>query len=45
MSDLAPTEFGSRDEFADLQTFARNPKNINGVAATLEKHAKAGYKK
>jgi alpha-glucoside transport system substrate-binding protein len=45
MSDLAPSQFGGTDEFADLQAFLKNPKNINGTAATLEKHAKAAYKK
>jgi ABC-type glycerol-3-phosphate transport system substrate-binding protein len=45
MSDLAPSQFGGTDEFADLQAFLKNPKNVNGTAATLEKHAKAAYKK
>jgi alpha-glucoside transport system substrate-binding protein len=45
MSDLAPQAFGSQDEFSDLQAFLKNPKNINGIAAKLEKDAKAGYKK
>jgi ABC-type glycerol-3-phosphate transport system substrate-binding protein len=45
MSDLAPQAFGSQDEFSDLQAFLKNPKDVNGAAATLEKHAKAAYKK
>jgi ABC-type glycerol-3-phosphate transport system substrate-binding protein len=44
MSDLAPQAFGSQAEFSDLQAFLKNPKNINGTAATLEKHASAAYK-
>jgi alpha-glucoside transport system substrate-binding protein len=44
MSDLAPSAFGSKDEFADLQAFLKNPSNVNGIAAKLEAHAKAGYK-
>jgi len=44
MSDLAPSAFGSKDEFADLQAFLKNPSNVNGIAAKLETHAKAGYK-
>src|ERR671936_1108129 len=34
MSDLAPSQFGGTDEFADLQAFLKNPKNVNGTAAT-----------
>jgi alpha-glucoside transport system substrate-binding protein len=45
MSDLAPQAFGSQAEFSDLQAFLKNPKNVNGIAAKLEKDAKAGYKK
>jgi alpha-glucoside transport system substrate-binding protein len=45
MSDLAPAQFGGTDEFADLQAFLKNPSNVNGTAARLEKHAKAAYKK
>jgi len=45
LSDLAPAAFGSKDMFADLQAFLKNPSNAAGTAATLEKHAKAGYKK
>jgi len=45
MSDLAPQAFGSQDEFADLQAFLKNPKDVDGAAAKLEKDAKAGYKK
>ena len=44
MSDLAPQAFGSQAEFSDLQAFLKNPSNINGTAATLEKHAAAAYK-
>jgi ABC-type glycerol-3-phosphate transport system substrate-binding protein len=45
MSDLAPSAFGSKDEFADLQAFLKNPSAVAKTAATLEKHAKAAYKK
>jgi ABC-type glycerol-3-phosphate transport system substrate-binding protein len=45
MSDLAPQAFGSQDEFADLQAFLKDPTNINGTAAKLEKDASAAYKK
>ena len=45
MSDLAPQAFGSQDEFADMQAFLKNPSDINGTAAKLEKDASAAYKK
>jgi alpha-glucoside transport system substrate-binding protein len=45
MSDLAPSQFGGTDEFADLQAFLKKPSNVNGVAAKLEKDAAAAYKK
>jgi alpha-glucoside transport system substrate-binding protein len=44
MSDLAPAAFGSKDEFADLQAFLKNPSSVAATAAKLEKHAKAAYK-
>jgi alpha-glucoside transport system substrate-binding protein len=45
MSDLAPAAFGSKDEFADLQAFLKNPSSVAATAAKLEKHARAAYKK
>jgi ABC-type glycerol-3-phosphate transport system substrate-binding protein len=45
MSDLAPQAFGSDDEFADMQAFLKDPSDINGAAAKLEKDASAAYKK
>jgi alpha-glucoside transport system substrate-binding protein len=45
MSDLAPQAFGSQDEFADMQAFLKNPKDVNGAAVQLEKDASAAYKK
>jgi ABC-type glycerol-3-phosphate transport system substrate-binding protein len=44
MSDLAPATFGGDAEFADLQAFLKNPKDINGAAAKLEADAAKAYK-
>ncbi|MDX6449085.1 MAG: alpha-glucoside transport system substrate-binding protein [Gaiellaceae bacterium] len=44
MSDLAPAKFGGDAEFTDLQNFLKNPSDVNGAAAKLEKDAKAAYK-
>jgi maltose-binding protein MalE len=44
MSDLAPAEFGGDAEFTDLQSFLKNPTNVDGTAAKLEKDAAAAYK-
>ena len=45
MSDLAPAQFGGDAEFSDLQNFLKNPSNVDGTAAKLEKDAAAAYKK
>ena len=48
MSDLQPASFGGtvgQGEFKIFQDFLKNPKNVNGVAAALEKSAAAAYKK
>jgi ABC-type glycerol-3-phosphate transport system substrate-binding protein len=44
MSDLAPAKFGGDAEFVDLQAFLKNPSDVNGAAAKLEKDAAAAYK-
>ena len=44
MSDLAPAKFGGDAEFTDLQNFLKNPSDVNGAAAKLEKDATAAYK-
>ncbi len=44
MSDLAPAKFGGDAEFTDLQAFLKNPSDVNGAAAKLEKDAAAAYK-
>ncbi|MEP6976989.1 MAG: extracellular solute-binding protein [Thermoleophilia bacterium] len=44
MSDLAPAKFGGDAEFTDLQAFLKNPSDVNGAAAKLEKDATAAYK-
>jgi ABC-type glycerol-3-phosphate transport system substrate-binding protein len=44
MSDLAPATFGGDAEFTDLQNFLKNPSDVNGAAAQLEKDAAAAYK-
>jgi alpha-glucoside transport system substrate-binding protein len=48
MSDLQPAAFGGtvgQGEWKILQDFLKNPKNISGTAAALEKAAAAAYKK
>jgi alpha-glucoside transport system substrate-binding protein len=48
LSDLQPSAFGGtvgQGEFKIFQDFLKNPKNVNGVAAALEKSAAAAYKK
>jgi alpha-glucoside transport system substrate-binding protein len=47
MSDLAPAAFGGtvgKGEWKDLQNFLKNPSNVQGTAAQLEKDAKAAFK-
>ncbi len=47
LSDLQPASFGGtvgQGEFKIFQDFLRNPKNVNGIAATLEKAAAKAYK-
>jgi maltose-binding protein MalE len=46
MSDLAPAAFGGttgKGEWKDLQNFLKNPSNVSGTAAQLEKDAKAAF--
>ena len=46
MSDLAPAAFGGtvgKGEWKDLQDFLKNPSNVSGTAAQLEKDAKAAF--
>jgi hypothetical protein len=46
MSDLAPPAFGGTKgsgEWADLQTWLKNPNNIDAATAQLEKDAAAAY--
>ena len=48
MSDEQPASFGSttgQGEWGIFQKFLQTPKNINGIAAQLEKAAAAAYKK
>jgi alpha-glucoside transport system substrate-binding protein len=48
LSDLQPAAFGGtvgQGEFKIFQDFLKNPKNVNGIAAALEKSAAAAYKK
>ena len=48
MSDQQPSAFGGtvgQGEWAIFQDFVKNPKNVNGIAAALEKSAAAAYKK
>ncbi len=48
LSDLQPASFGAtvgQGEFKIFQDLLSNPKNVNGVAASLEKSAAAAYKK
>jgi ABC-type glycerol-3-phosphate transport system substrate-binding protein len=47
LSDLQPASFGGtvgQGEFKIFQDFLRNPKNVNGIASTLEKAAAKAYK-
>jgi alpha-glucoside transport system substrate-binding protein len=43
MSDLAPGQFGSADEWTILQGFFKNPDDVDGTAAKLEAAAKKAY--
>ncbi len=43
MSDLAPGQFGSADEWTLLQGFFKNPDDVDGAAAKLEAAAKKAY--
>ncbi len=45
MSDLAPGDFGSADEWTIFQGFFRNPTDVNGTAQKLEAAAAKAYKK
>ena len=48
MSDEQPASFGSttgQGEWGIFQTFLKNPKNVSGIQAQLEKAATAAYKK
>jgi alpha-glucoside transport system substrate-binding protein len=48
LSDLQPASFGGtvgQGEFKIFQDFLKNPKNVDGIAAALEKSAAAAYKK
>jgi ABC-type glycerol-3-phosphate transport system substrate-binding protein len=48
LSDLQPAAFGGtvgQGEFKIFQDFLKNPKNVNGIAASLEQSAAAAYKK
>jgi alpha-glucoside transport system substrate-binding protein len=48
LSDLQPAAFGGtvgQGEFKIFQDFLKKPKNVNGIAAALEKSAAAAYKK
>jgi alpha-glucoside transport system substrate-binding protein len=47
LSDLQPASFGAtvgQGEFKIFQDFLKNPKNVNGIAASLEKAAAKAYK-
>jgi alpha-glucoside transport system substrate-binding protein len=47
LSDLQPASFGGtpgQGEWKDLQDFLKNPKNVDGTAAQLEKDAAKAYK-
>jgi len=47
LSDLQPASFGGtvgQGEFKIFQDFLKNPKNVNGIAASLEKSAAKAYK-
>jgi alpha-glucoside transport system substrate-binding protein len=43
MSDSAPPDFGSRDEWQDLSYFLGNPTDVDGTASRLEEHATFAY--
>ena len=46
MSDQAPAAFGGTKgsgEWADLQSWLKNPTNVDAAAAQLEKDAAAAY--
>ena len=48
MSDQQPSAFGGtvgQGEWKIFQDFVKNPKDVNGIAAALEKSAAAAYKK
>jgi alpha-glucoside transport system substrate-binding protein len=48
LSDLQPAAFGGtvgQGEFKIFQDFLKNPKNVNGIASSLEQSAAAAYKK
>jgi ABC-type Fe3+ transport system substrate-binding protein len=48
MSDLQPASFGGtvgQGEFKLFQDFLKNPKNVNGIAASLESAAAKAYAK
>ncbi|TML85212.1 MAG: extracellular solute-binding protein [Actinobacteria bacterium] len=48
MSDLQPASFGGtvgQGEFKIFQDFLKNPKNVNGIAASLESSAAKAYAK
>jgi alpha-glucoside transport system substrate-binding protein len=45
MSDLAPGDFGSSDEWTIFQGFFKNPSDIDGTAKKLETAAAKAYKK
>jgi ABC-type glycerol-3-phosphate transport system substrate-binding protein len=47
LSDLQPASFGGtagQGEWKDMQDFLKNPKNVDGTAAQLEKDAAKAYK-
>jgi ABC-type Fe3+ transport system substrate-binding protein len=44
MSDLAPGQFGSADEWTILQGFFKKPDDVNGAAQKLEAAAAKAYK-
>jgi alpha-glucoside transport system substrate-binding protein len=47
LSDLEPPAFGAttgQGEFKIFQDFLKNPKNVNGIAASLEKSAAKAFK-
>ena len=47
LSDLQPASFGGtvgQGEFKIFQDFLKNPKNVNGIAASLESAAAKAYK-